>query len=195
MNQVKEIERMRLLRLTAEYLLEHGVLDLRLRSLGDAIGTSHRVLLYYFESKQALITAALDEAARTSSVRDATILGPRGTGPVEAELVRVWTLVSAPSQLPLIRLFLQVVAVAIHDTPRYAGFLERLGSEWALAYREYLVGHGVPPDDAVAIAAEIIGMQRGLQLELAVGGSSQSVDRSFATAARGWAARVEAYAS
>jgi len=194
MSQEREIERMRLLGLTADYLLEHGVLDLRLRTLGEAIGTSHRVLLYYFASKQELITDALEEAARTASVRDATLLGPHGTGPVEAELVRVWKLISAPSQLPLIRLFLQVVAVAIHDTSRYVAFLDGLNSEWVQAYRHYLLGHHVPGEAASAIASEIIGLQRGLQLELAVGGSSQSVDRSFVTAARGWAARIEGFA-
>ena len=194
MSQEREIERMRLLGLTADYLLENGVLDLRLRTLGEAIGTSHRVLLYYFASKQELIADALEEAARTSSVRDPALLGPHGTGPVEAELVRVWKLISAPSQLPLIRLFLQVVAVAIHDASRYVAFLEGLNSEWAQAYRHYLVGHNVPGEVASAIASEIIGLQRGLQLELAVGGSSQNVDRSFATAARGWAARIEGFA-
>jgi len=194
MSQEREIERMRLLGLTADYLLEHGVLELRLRTLAEAIGTSHRVLLYYFASKQELVTDALEEAARTSSVRDPDLLGPRGTGPVEAELVRVWKLISAPSQLPLIRLFLQVVAVAIHDASRYVEFLEELNTEWARAYRHYLAGHNVPDGVASAIASEIIGMQRGLQLELAVGGSPQSVDRSFATAARGWAARIEDFA-
>jgi len=194
MNQDREIERMRLLGLTAEYLLEHGVLDLRLRTLGDAIGTSHRVLLYYFASKQELIAEALDEAARKASVRDASLLGPHGAGPVEAELQRVWQLISAPRQLPLIRLFLQVVAVAIHDQSRYSGFLEALNSEWAQAYRTYLTALGVPLDTAAGIAAEIIGLQRGLQLELAVGGSVESVNRSFAAAASGWTQRIESAA-
>jgi len=191
MSQEKSIERMRLLGLTADYLLEHGVLDLRLRTLGVAIGSSHRVLLYYFASKEELIAEALDEAARKASVRDASLLGPQGTGPVVEELTRVWRLVSAPAQLPLIRLFLQVVAVAIHDSTRYAGFLEGLTTEWAAAYREYFGALGMPDEESIAIAAEIVGLQRGLQLELAVGGSPEDVDRSFATAARSWAARIE----
>jgi glutaminase len=117
-----------LLELTARYLLENGVLDLSLRTLGDAIGSSHRVLLYYFESREQLITEALDEAARLSSVRDASLLGPSGTEPdIAGELVRVWRQVSADDQLPLIRLFLQVVALALHDTDRAA--LGRVGIE------------------------------------------------------------------
>jgi AcrR family transcriptional regulator len=175
-------ERERLLALTAEYLLEHGVIDLRLRTLGDAIGSSHRVLLYYFESRERLITEALDAAARTASVRDATLLGPRGDDPdVAAELVRVWK---------LIRLFFQVVAAAIHDATKYGVFLDSLHTEWSGAYRGYLHSHGVPTEAAAELAGEIIGLQRGLQFELAVGGSARSLDRSFAAAAQRWAERV-----
>jgi AcrR family transcriptional regulator len=184
-------ERQRLLGLTADYLLEYGVLDLRLRTLGDAIGSSHRVLLYYFASKEELVTDALEEAARKSSVRDATLLGPGGNGPVEEELLRVWNLVSRREHLPLIRLFLQIVATAVHDTGRYSRFLESLHTEWIQAYSDYLRGHGLPDDDARSLAAEIIGLQRGLQFELAIGGEKASVDRSFAAAAEGWAARIE----
>ena len=188
-------ERERLLELTARYLLENGVLDLSLRTLGDAIGSSHRVLLYYFESREQLITEALDEAARLSSVRDASLLGPSGTGPdIAGELVRVWRQVSADDQLPLIRLFLQVVALALHDTGRYADFLAGLMTEWASAYSAYLVGHGAPAPLADEIASEIVAMQRGLELELAIGGSKAMVDRVFATAAEGWAERIQASA-
>lgn len=186
-------ERERLLGLTADYLLEHGVLELRLRTLGEAIGSSHRVLLYYFASKEELVTEALDEAGRVSSVRDAGLLGPSGTGDVEDELVRVWTLVSAPAQLPLIRLFLQVVALALHDSQRYARFLDTLTTEWAHAYEAFFVSHGVPADAARQLTVEVIGLQRGLQFELAVGGSPTGVAASFAVAASGWARRVRAF--
>jgi len=186
-------ERERLLELTARYLLRHGVLDLSLRTLGDAIGSSHRVLLYYFSSREQLITEALDEAARLSSVRDARLLGPSGTDPnVAGELMRVWRQVSAEDQLPVIRLFLQVVALALHDTGRYEEFLAGLMTEWAGAYSAYLTGLGVPEREADDIAAEIVAMQRGLELELAIGGSQELVDRVFAAAAGRWAERVTA---
>ena len=187
-------ERDRLLSLAADYLLEHGVIELRLRTLGDAIGTSHRVLLYYFGSRERLITEALAAAARASSVRDAALLGPRGDDPdVAAELVRVWRLISAPQQLPLIRLFFQVVAAALHDASRYEAFLGSLHTEWSRAYVDYLAGHGVPAQASRELAAEIIGLQRGLQFELAVGGSAPALDRSFAAAAQRWAALVAEY--
>ena len=187
-------ERERLLELTARYFLEHGVLDLSLRTLGEAVGSSHRVLLYYFDSRERLISEGLDEAARLTSVRDATLLGPTGTDPdVRGELERVWRLISAADQLPLIRLFLQVVALALHNPEPYAAFLDGLQSEWSGAYGAYLVQHGVPRGEADDIAAEIVGLQRGLQLELAIGSSPEMVERVFLAAAGRWAQRVDRF--
>jgi AcrR family transcriptional regulator len=188
-------ERERLLGLTARYLLENGVIDLRLRALGDAVGCSHRVLLYYFTSREQLVSEALEEAARQARVDDATVLGPSGTGPVCDELIRVWRRLSGPEQLPVIRLFTQVVAMALHDERRYAGFLEGLKTGWSNAYREYLRGHGVPDEEAVELSTEIVGMQRGLLLELAIGGSSELLDRTFAAAAERWSEQVAGVAA
>jgi len=186
-------ERQRLLELTAQHLLAHGVLDLRLRTLAEAIGTSHRVLLYYFESREELVTLALDEAARITSVRDASLLGPSGTDPdVEGEPVRVWLLISGPDQLPLMRLFFQVVAIAIHEPERYAHFLGTLQTEWMDAYVAYFVAHGLGAREAEDLSAEIIGLQRGLQFELAVGGSNEQLERSYRAAAHRWGERVAA---
>ena len=52
-------ERERLLGLVAGYVLEHGIADLTLRKLGAAIGTNNRMLLYYFGTKERLISDAL----------------------------------------------------------------------------------------------------------------------------------------
>jgi len=188
-------ERERLLELTARHLLEHGVLDLTLRTLGDAIGSSHRVLLYYFGSREELISEALEEAARLSSIHDTFLLGPSDSEPdVLSELVRVWKRVSAKEQLPFTRLFLQVVALALHDASRYTKFLEDLPRDWAGAYTRYFEVRAVPAADAKDLAAEVVGLQRGLQLELAIGSSPEMIDRVFVAAAGRWADRVAAFA-
>jgi len=170
------------------------VLDLSLRTLGEAIGSSHRVLLYYFGSREELISEALEEAARLSSVHDAFLSGPDdSSAEVHGELVRVWKRVSAKEQLPFTRLFLQVVALALHDSSRYEKFLEDLPRDWAAAYARYLERQGVPADAAGDLAAEIVALQRGLQLELAIGSSPQMIDRVFVAAAHRWAERVESF--
>src|ERR1043165_5394590 len=44
-----------------DYLLDHGVADLSLRPLAAAVGTSARLLVYHFGSKEGLLMAAMDE--------------------------------------------------------------------------------------------------------------------------------------
>ena len=41
------------------YLVKHGVAELSLRPLAKAVGSSPRVLLYYFGSKEELLTKAI----------------------------------------------------------------------------------------------------------------------------------------
>ena len=45
-------------------LLEHGVGDLSLRPLAERAGTSARLLIYHFDSKENLVATALDEVRR-----------------------------------------------------------------------------------------------------------------------------------
>src|SRR3954470_6401488 len=47
-----------------DYVLEKGLSDLSLRPLARSLGTSPRMLLYHFGSKEGLITAALEDARR-----------------------------------------------------------------------------------------------------------------------------------
>jgi hypothetical protein len=112
---------------------------------------------------------------------------------VHAELVRVWHRISAKEQLPFIRLFLQVVALALHDASRYEKFLADLPRDWAAAYTRYFEQRGVPTAEALDLAAEVVGLQRGLQLELAIGSSPEMIDRVFVGAATRWADRVATF--
>jgi AcrR family transcriptional regulator len=44
------------------YLAEHGIGDISLRELAAALGTSHRMLIYHFGSKEGLFVAVVQES-------------------------------------------------------------------------------------------------------------------------------------
>jgi AcrR family transcriptional regulator len=46
------------------YLAEQGIGDVSLRELAAALGTSHRMLIYHFGSKEGLFVAVVQEADR-----------------------------------------------------------------------------------------------------------------------------------
>ena len=54
----------------ADYILENGLSDLSLRPLASGVGTNPRMLLYYFESREKLIIAAMNEVYRTYFPKD-----------------------------------------------------------------------------------------------------------------------------
>ncbi len=56
-----------LLELAYRYALEHGLADLSLRPLAAAVGSSPRVLLYLFGSKDGLVRALLARARSDNS--------------------------------------------------------------------------------------------------------------------------------
>jgi AcrR family transcriptional regulator len=75
-----------LLQLAYQYAVAHGRADLSLRPIAAAIGSSPRVLLYLFGSKDGLIRALLakaraDELAMLAGFRQAGRPGGPGTGP------------------------------------------------------------------------------------------------------------------
>src|SRR5213592_758973 len=47
--------RERLLAAAVDYAAEHGLADLSLRTLAAALGTSHRILIFHFGSKEGLL--------------------------------------------------------------------------------------------------------------------------------------------
>ena len=61
---MSEQRRQELLSLTLDWAREHGLHALSLRPLASVIGTSPRMLLYHFESKEGLIRALLEEVAQ-----------------------------------------------------------------------------------------------------------------------------------
>ena len=66
-----------LIKKALNYMLKHGVAGLTLRPLAGKIGTSARLLVYHFGSKDGLITAVMDEVrARIQNSFTAALASP-----------------------------------------------------------------------------------------------------------------------
>ena len=99
--------RERLLAAAVEQARQGGIADLSLRELAAAIGTSHRMLLYHFGSREGLLVAiarAVEEAER------ATLLD-WGVTPEDAR--RFWARISDPAMWPAERLFFELYVQAL----------------------------------------------------------------------------------
>jgi len=98
--------RAELLEAAYAYALQHGLADLSLRPLASAIGSSPRVLLFLFESKDGLIRELLARA-RTDELHMLDLVrGDSDTDPVRA----TWHWLIADAHRPLLTLWLEAYA-------------------------------------------------------------------------------------
>jgi AcrR family transcriptional regulator len=188
-----EPERDRLLRLTADYVLQRGIAGMTLRGLGTAIGTNNRMLLYYFGSKEQLIGQALTAAAQRFPAFGAAMTALDDPGvPLVDRLLAAWRGIAAPENLPFLRLFFEVFGQAAHNPGRFDGFLARVGHDWTNQVAGALRAEGVPAADASLLAREIVAVWRGLQFDLLSTGDAAPVAASYAGTAAAFAQRCEA---
>src|SRR3954463_12499710 len=96
-----------LLRLAYTYALEHGLAGLSLRPLAAAIGSSPRVLLFLFGSKDGLLRALLARARAEELALLASLAAPTG---LARAATAVWEWLSDAAHRPLLRMWLEAYA-------------------------------------------------------------------------------------
>jgi AcrR family transcriptional regulator len=159
-----------LLELAYAYVREHGLAQLSLRPLAAAIGSSPRVLLYLFDSKDGLIRALLARA-RTDELRLLAATEPAG-GPAQAAL-GVWAWLSDPAHRPLLMLWVEAYARSLveQDGP-WAGFAAGTVADWleVLARAQPAAVRDTPAGRAERTA--ILALLRGALLDLLATGDT-----------------------
>lgn len=118
-----------LLDLAYQYVLANGLPELSLRPLAAAIGSSPRVLLFLFGSKDGLLSALLARARsdELKTLAEATA----GEADLRGLVSATWRWLSAPAVRPLLTLWTQAYARSLTepDGP-WAGFAARTVSDW-----------------------------------------------------------------
>jgi AcrR family transcriptional regulator len=185
-------ERDRLLSLVADHILANGVGSLTLRGLSRAVGSNNRMLIYYFGTKEELISLGVVEVfTRFPRLRRA-LDALAGEDTLAVRLQRVWSEISAAENLPFLRLFFEAFGLAAHQPARYRPMLENWGTDWTLRVAAAVEAEGVPATDAGRLASEIVALWRGLQFALISGAAAAELDAAHWDAMRSIAARVGA---
>ena len=152
--------RERLLAAAVEQARRGGIADLSLRELAAAIGTSHRMLLYHFGSREGLLVAiarAVEETER------ATLLG-WGVTPGDAR--RFWTRLSDPAISSAERLFFELYVQALLGRLGDDQFLDSSVEGWIVPLAAAIVQAGGSETTARADARLGLAVVRGLLLDL-----------------------------
>jgi AcrR family transcriptional regulator len=101
------------------HVLQHGVADASLRPLARAAGTSDRMLIYHFGSKQALIGEILIALATLfGQVLDTQFAAKRAASRADC-LATVAAITRSPDLRPMMRIWMQVLAASAAGETAY----------------------------------------------------------------------------
>ena len=174
-----EARRRDLLDRVVDDLAANGLVDFSLRRAARAAGTTHKVLLYYFDGVNNLLAQAmvkLRERRVVSSQRAADQAQPQT---LAARIRAVWSAVMGAE----FRVLGQSVGLTMYDPERYAG----LGISASEQYMSALLAI-CPPDWSEQrkreVAEMVMAVLRGFTVEFLTSGNSAAVRPGFAALAR-----------
>jgi AcrR family transcriptional regulator len=167
----------RLLAAAVAHVLAHGLSDLSLRELAAAIGTSHRMLIYHFGSKEGLVVAVIQtvEAAQRDAFDQ---LATQDLVPADA-LRAMWKRFTDPSLGPHERLFFEIYGQALQARPGAVDLLDGIIESWVEPSAAYTIERGADPAVARADARLGVAVIRGLLLDWLATGDRAGVDAAF----------------
>jgi AcrR family transcriptional regulator len=170
--------RERLLAAAMDHVAQHGVGDLSLRGLAAALGTSHRMLIYHFGSREGLLIEVIRAVEAQQRAALATMLLDEDAPPAET-MRRMWKRLADPSLWPNERLFFEVYAQALQGSPHALPLLDGIVDLWVQPLARIGVAQGVPEAQARAEARLGVAVVRGLLLDLLATGEREAVDAAM----------------
>ncbi|KQU49360.1 TetR family transcriptional regulator [Rhodococcus sp. Leaf278] len=166
-------KRVELLGRVVEYIGTHGLDDLTLRPLAAELGTSSRMLIYYFDSRENLIVQAL------SSQRPAfdEMFGDvHDYAQLEQRLHHLWTSMSDGKDVVSSRILMQVIGIASIKSGVLADFARDSVRALTDALAAAMARCGMDSATASMHATALGAGFRGLLLDRFTTGDSERTD-------------------
>lgn len=160
-----------------DYFASHGTGEASMRRIAAEVGTSHRMLNYYFGSRTGLLTAVVETVEAEQRALLAAMVGEDAADPAD-QLKRFWaqvgdaTLVYGP-------LFFELSADAMRGLPHASALRTTLIGPWLDLLEHRLRQWGYTPERAAAQARIGLAVARGLLFDLLVTGDRRGVDTAM----------------
>jgi AcrR family transcriptional regulator len=160
-----------------DYLTHRGMAELSLRPLAKAVGSSPRVLLYYFGSKEELVVRALARMRERQRVTYERMKSLPYQTPGEA-CRAIWQHMSAPENMKLFGMSLEIFAMALRQRDRFADYLRASVEDWLGFLSAPLEKKGYSKDEARAHATVVLAGFRGFLLDYSASRDRARLDRA-----------------
>jgi AcrR family transcriptional regulator len=147
-----------------------GIGDRSLRDIAEAVGTSHRMLLHYFGSREEMFVSIVQavEHRQTAMLDDL----PADPG---AAFAAMWADLRRPEVRPFERLFFECYARAANGEAPFDRLLPGAVDGWLDLADQLADGHGDRASSRLGLA-----VTRGLLLDLVATGDEEGVDAAAA---------------
>jgi AcrR family transcriptional regulator len=178
----------KLLEAVVEVALAGGVADKSLRAIAEAAGTSHRMLIHHFGSREGLLV----EVIRAVEARQRAVLselnaansgaagGGAAGGEVSGELMdHFWKHLRSPELAPQERLFFEVYGQALQGREWAKPLLDGIVENWVGPVAAMLEATGASPETARTAARLSVAVGRGLLLDVLATGDDREVDAAM----------------
>ncbi|WP_305789948.1 TetR/AcrR family transcriptional regulator [Symbioplanes lichenis] len=163
--------RAKLLDACVDHALAHGLPD-RLEPLATATGTSTRMLIYHFRTRDALLREILGRARQRQRDFFGELVTPRPDEPYPSTLRRAWRAMTGPEGRPYLSMFGRLREDAGQQL--WPGFRREATTDWRQPFEDGLRTVGRPELGTLALA-----VIRGLIMDLEDTGDTDRADRAF----------------
>lgn len=166
------------------YLVRHGVADVSLRPMAAAVGTSARLLIFHFRSKERLLGEVLEamQARLQRSLGELMTAESVPGRPAALRLLWDWALKDA--NFVQLRVMYQLNVLAVQDHKTYGKYLKRNSLNWLDVVQSVLT----PAQRSPTLATLIVAVFDGLFIEVMSTGdrrrASASIDEFILMARR-----------
>ncbi|MGW4247848.1 TetR/AcrR family transcriptional regulator [Nocardia sp. NPDC004722] len=169
-------KRATLLDQASEILSRSGVVDTSLRSLATQLGTSGRMLIYYFGSKEQLILDVLAHMQRqfTPDPEISTSLAD-----LRAYLLADWESITRGERRVAVRILLQVFGASCTQHSPYAPYATETLTQLITNFEARLHAVGMPPATAAARATLGLSALQGYLIRYFTAPDPTVIDREF----------------
>lgn len=162
--------RRQLLDALIEEFAANGIGDRSLRAVAAAVGTSHRMLLHHFGSREDLLVAIVEEVER----RQMALVSGLPMNPAQG-FAAMWADLRRPELRQLERLFFECYSRAAQDEKPFTRMIPGAVDDWL---REVEASADVPYDRTMARLG--LAVTRGLLLDLVATNDDAGVDAAAA---------------
>lgn len=170
--------RQELLERAYAYVLANGLSEVSLRPLAAAIGSSPRVLLYLFGSKDGLVRALLAHS-RAEETALLARLGTAAGGDLRTVAEQLWSWLAEPDRRALLTLWVEAYARSLTEPAgAWAGFARATVEDWLALLAALQPSALRDTDTGRAERSLVLAVLRGALLDLLATGDTERTTRA-----------------